>query len=65
MCLISLKPIGISLVTHKVNYLMFVPGLAIFACTYVYMYVWVYTGEVNAKHIREKYLQAILWQDIA
>ncbi|KAF9013235.1 P-loop containing nucleoside triphosphate hydrolase protein [Cyathus striatus] len=29
------------------------------------MYVWVYTGEVNAKRIRERYLQAILRQDIA
>lgn len=36
-----------------------------FACTYIYMYVWVYTGEVNAKRIREKYLQAVLRQDIA
>ncbi|KAJ3557811.1 hypothetical protein NM688_g1262 [Phlebia brevispora] len=29
------------------------------------MYVWVYTAEVNAKRIRERYLQAILRQDIA
>ena len=29
------------------------------------MYTWVYTGEVNAKRLREKYLQAILRQDIA
>lgn len=36
-----------------------------FVCTYVYMVIWVYTGEVNAKRIREKYLQAILRQDIA
>lgn len=28
------------------------------------MYIWVYTGEVNAKRIREKYLQAVLRQDI-
>jgi ATP-binding cassette subfamily B (MDR/TAP) protein 1 len=28
------------------------------------MFVWVYTGEVNAKRIREKYLQAVLRQDI-
>ena len=34
-------------------------------CTYVYMYIWVYTGEINAKRIREHYLQAILRQDIA
>ena len=29
------------------------------------MYIWVYTGEVNAKRIREKYLRAVLRQDIA
>jgi ATP-binding cassette subfamily B (MDR/TAP) protein 1 len=29
------------------------------------MYIWVYTGEVNAKRIRERYLQAVLRQDIA
>ena len=33
--------------------------------TFVYMYVWVYTAEVNAKRLRERYLQAILRQDIA
>lgn len=36
-----------------------------FVATYAYMYIWVYTGEVNAKRIREKYLQAVLRQDIA
>jgi len=34
-------------------------------CTYVYMCMWVYTGEVNTKRIREQYLQAILRQEIA
>ena len=29
------------------------------------MYIWVYTGQVGAKRLREKYLQAILRQDIA
>lgn len=29
------------------------------------MYIWVYTGEVNAKRLRERYLQAVLRQDIA
>jgi hypothetical protein len=28
------------------------------------MYIWVYTGEVNAKRIRERYLKAVLRQDI-
>lgn len=36
-----------------------------FVCTFIYMYIWVYTGEVNAKRIRERYLQAVLRQDIA
>jgi ATP-binding cassette, subfamily B (MDR/TAP), member 1 len=34
-------------------------------CTYTYMNIWVYTGEVNAKRLRERYLQAVLRQDIA
>ncbi|KAK1218235.1 hypothetical protein PQX77_019086 [Marasmius sp. AFHP31] len=29
------------------------------------MYVWVNTGEINAKRIRERYLQAVLRQDVA
>ncbi|KAG5638718.1 hypothetical protein H0H81_010701 [Sphagnurus paluster] len=45
------------------SYLVYI-GVGMFVCTYVYMYVWVYTGEVNAKRIREKYLQAVLRQDI-
>lgn len=46
------------------SYLVYI-GVGMFACTYIYMYVWVYTGEVNAKRIRERYLQAVLRQDIA
>ncbi|KAF7288516.1 hypothetical protein HMN09_01380600 [Mycena chlorophos] len=40
-------------------------GCGMFLATYLYMYFFVYTGEVNAKRIREKYLKAILRQDIA
>lgn len=40
-------------------------GIGMFVCTYVYMTVWTYTGEVNAKRIREQYLRAILRQEIA
>ena len=29
------------------------------------MHTWVYTAEVNAKRLRERYLQAVLRQDIA
>jgi ATP-binding cassette subfamily B (MDR/TAP) protein 1 len=36
-----------------------------FLCTYIFMCIWVYTGEVNSKRIRERYLQAVLRQDIA
>ncbi|KAG6907876.1 hypothetical protein DXG01_007040 [Tephrocybe rancida] len=45
------------------SYLVYI-GVGMFVCTYVYMYVWVYTGEVNAKRIRERYLKAVLRQDI-
>jgi ATP-binding cassette subfamily B (MDR/TAP) protein 1 len=40
-------------------------GAGTFVSTFVFMYIWVYTGEVNAKRIRERYLQAVLRQDIA
>ncbi|KAF6757403.1 multidrug resistance protein 1 [Ephemerocybe angulata] len=46
------------------SYLAYI-GVGMFAATYTYMLVWVYTGEVNAKRVREKYLQAVLRQDIA
>jgi hypothetical protein len=40
-------------------------GVGMFICTYIYMYIWVHTGEATAKRIRERYLKAILRQDIA
>ena len=46
------------------SYLVYI-GLGILACTFGYMYTWVYTGEVNSKRVRENYLRAILRQDIA
>ncbi|KAI6112070.1 P-loop containing nucleoside triphosphate hydrolase protein [Pisolithus croceorrhizus] len=49
---------------QNASYLTYI-GVAMAVCTWIYMYLWVYTGEVNAKRIREKYLQAILRQDIA
>ncbi|THH28698.1 hypothetical protein EUX98_g5479 [Antrodiella citrinella] len=49
---------------HDASYLVYI-GVGMFACTFTYMYIWVYTGEVNAKRIRERYLQAVLRQDIA
>ncbi|QRW20258.1 ABC transporter transmembrane region [Rhizoctonia solani] len=49
---------------NNAMYLVFI-GIGIFVCTFVYMYFWIYTGEVNSKRIRERYLQAVLRQDIA
>ncbi|KII86752.1 hypothetical protein PLICRDRAFT_55662 [Plicaturopsis crispa FD-325 SS-3] len=46
------------------SYLVYI-GVGMFACTYIYMNTWIYTGEVNAKRIRERYLKAVLRQDIA
>ncbi|KAG8907884.1 GTPase-activating protein [Tulasnella sp. 403] len=40
-------------------------GAGMYAVTHIYMYIWTYTGEVNSKRIREKYLHAVLRQDIA
>lgn len=44
-------------------YLMAI-GLGTFACTWAYMFIWAYTSEIQAKRIREKYLHAVLRQDI-
>ena len=44
---------------------LFMLGLGIFACTYLFMNIWVYTGEVTAKRLREHYLRAVLRQDVA
>ncbi|KAM5533130.1 hypothetical protein V8D89_013178 [Ganoderma adspersum] len=46
------------------SYLVYI-GVGMFVCTYTYMVIWVYTAEVGAKRLRERYLQAILRQDIA
>jgi ATP-binding cassette subfamily B (MDR/TAP) protein 1 len=42
-----------------------IAGVGMFVCTFIYMCAWVYTSEVTAKRIRERYLRAILRQDIA
>ncbi|KAF8442930.1 P-loop containing nucleoside triphosphate hydrolase protein [Boletus edulis BED1] len=46
------------------SYLVYI-GLGTLVCTFTYTVIWVYTGEVNAKRIRERYLQSVLRQDIA
>ncbi|KAG6837188.1 hypothetical protein H0H93_013415 [Arthromyces matolae] len=53
-----------SVAAKDASYLTYM-GVGMFICTYIYMYVWVHTGEVNAKRVREKYLRAVLRQDIA
>ncbi|GMK59760.1 hypothetical protein CspeluHIS016_0803660 [Cutaneotrichosporon spelunceum] len=40
-------------------------GLGVFILTYTYMLIWNYTGEVQSKRLREKYLRAVLRQEIA
>lgn len=40
-------------------------GIGVFLCVYFYMLVWVHTAEANAKRIRERYLKAILRQDVS
>ncbi|WWD08398.1 hypothetical protein V865_006510 [Kwoniella europaea PYCC6329] len=49
---------------HNALYLMAI-GVGIFLTTWVYMFVWNVTGELNSKRIREKYLRAVLRQEIA
>lgn len=51
-------------ITHGVLFLVYI-GIAMFAATYIYMAAWVYTGQIITRRIRERYLQAILRQDIA
>ncbi|KAI0246188.1 ABC transporter type 1, transmembrane domain-containing protein [Lactifluus subvellereus] len=53
-----------SVAAKDASYLTYI-GVGMFICTYIYMYIWVYTAEVAAKRIRERYLRAILRQDIA
>ncbi|KAJ3106311.1 Multidrug resistance protein 1 [Phlyctochytrium planicorne] len=40
-------------------------GAAVAACAYFQMSLWMYTGEKQAKKIREEYLKAVLRQNIA
>ncbi|KAI0267305.1 P-loop containing nucleoside triphosphate hydrolase protein [Gloeopeniophorella convolvens] len=49
---------------NDASYLTYI-GVAMFVCTYIYMNIWVYTAEAAAKRVRERYLRAILRQDIA
>ncbi|SPO40198.1 probable Leptomycin B resistance protein pmd1 [Pseudozyma flocculosa] len=51
-------------VLRGVLFLIYI-GIAMFAATYIYMASWVYSGEAITRRIREKYLQAVLRQDIS
>ncbi|GAA6016489.1 hypothetical protein JCM11491_002338 [Sporobolomyces phaffii] len=39
-------------------------GIGSFVATYIYMGFWVYTGEVATRRIRERYLKAVLRQNV-
>lgn len=39
--------------------------LSAVVATWIYMATWIYTGEKSTRRIREKYLQAVLRQNIA
>ena len=52
----------------KLNYLALILtyiSITMFASTYIYMASWVYTGERLTRQIRERYLRAVLRQNIA
>ncbi|RXK39840.1 ATP-binding cassette, subfamily B (MDR/TAP), member 1 [Tremella mesenterica] len=40
-------------------------GLGTFICTWVFMFIWNYTGELSTKRLREEYVRAVLRQEIA
>ena len=60
---IGMFPIPFSALISLLTF--FLSGVGMFVCTYTYMVIWVYTAEVGAKRLRERYLRAILRQDIA
>ncbi|RHZ65785.1 hypothetical protein Glove_311g54 [Diversispora epigaea] len=64
----QLHTIGSDEFTSEINHytLIFLYlGILTFFATYIYMAAWVYTGERITRKIREKYLRAILRQNIA
>ncbi|KIO30809.1 hypothetical protein M407DRAFT_68753 [Tulasnella calospora MUT 4182] len=40
-------------------------GIGQYLVTHIFMLIWTYTGEANSKRIRERYLRAVLRQEIA
>lgn len=51
-------------IVHGVLFLVYI-GIAMFVGTYIYSATWTQSGQVITRRIRERYLQAILRQDIA
>ena len=49
---------------HNALYLMAI-GIGMFLTTWAYMFIWNWTGEVNAKRVRERYLHATLRQEVS
>jgi ATP-binding cassette subfamily B (MDR/TAP) protein 1 len=52
------------LIINTHNFTLPYIGLGVFFCTFVYMSIWVYTGEKNSRRIRENYFRAVVHQDI-
>jgi len=48
---------------HNALYLLAI-GIGMFLTTWLYMYIWSVTGELNSKRIREKYLASVLRQEV-
>lgn len=48
---------------HNALYLMAI-GIGMFLATWLYMFIWNVTGELNSKRIRERYLAAVLRQEV-
>ena len=49
---------------HNALYLMAI-GIGIFVTTFLYMFIFNWTGELNAKRVRQLYLRAVLRQDVS
>ncbi|TYJ55629.1 hypothetical protein B9479_003661 [Cryptococcus floricola] len=49
---------------HDALYLLAI-GVGMFLATWAYMFIWNVTGELSSKRLREKYLAAVLRQEIA
>ncbi|KAJ7175926.1 P-loop containing nucleoside triphosphate hydrolase protein [Mycena filopes] len=59
-------PVAAKAFRHQASLLatyLVIIGAGMFLCTYIYMYIFVYTAEVNAKRIRELYLKDIQYFD--